>query len=48
MNILENASDIPWKYIELIFSNTLCLLNAVLPEPQFQRPASRYVKLCKF
>ena len=22
-NILESTSDIPWKYIELIFSNTL-------------------------
>ena len=32
-NILENASD------TLVQS-----LNAVLPAPQFQRPASRYVK----
>ena len=23
------------RYIELIFSNTLCLFNAVLPAPQF-------------
>ena len=37
-----------WKYTELIFSNTLCLLNAALLVPQFQRPASTCVKLCKF
>ena len=26
-NILENASDFLWKYIELIFSNTLCSIT---------------------
>ena len=47
MPIPENASDIPWKYIELLFSNTLCQsLNAVLPAPQFHKPG--YVKLYIF